>query len=220
MTIKDLTVKTFIGFADIIQAEHFETEVDREVSLLSCITGREESFFLNMELKEFNKWKREIDFVSLEGVKAQAHKYIKANGKVYAPIYNFTELTAGQFVDITHFVKEPEKIIENLPTILASICVPTKRTLLGRKKLPYMSVPHSEVSADMESAPIEEAYSIAVFFWNVWNGSLENIGDSLIKKILQKKKKEGKKLTEIEKAALLNILQTFGGGIVRRKKSQ
>lgn len=220
MTLKEISVKKFIHLKDIIEAKHYESEIDREVALLVCLTGRPEEYFLSLSLSDFATWTRKADFLTLENVEGQAKKFIKANGNIYAPVYDFSQLTAGQLVDITHFVKDPDGIVENLPKILASFCLPTKRTLTGRKKLSYLSTPHHKVAEDMENASVLEAYSIAVFFWNVLKGFLETTGDFLVKTAITTKTAKGQTITAKERTALLTILSAFGDGITARKKSQ
>jgi hypothetical protein len=219
MTLKEISVKKFIHLKDIIEAKHFDTEIDKEIALLVCLTGKPEDFFLNLNMSQLKEWTRQTDFLSLEEIDGKPEKFIKANGNIYAPVYDFSALTAGQLVDITHFLKEPENLIFNLPKILASFCVPTKRTLTGRKKLKYLDVPHHKVAEDMEAASILDAYEIAVFFWTVLKSFLETTGDCLVKKMIATKTAKGEKITPTETKALLTILSAYGDGITARKKS-
>lgn len=218
MTLKEISIKKYIELKAIIEAKHFEDEVDREVALLSCLTGKDEQFFLNLNLFDWRKQREQLEILNLENIEGKAAKYITANGNIYAPVYDFSKLTAGQLVDITHFLKEPEKLIQNLPLILASFCLPTKKTLFKRKTLNYLSVPHSKVAEDMESASIFEAYSIAVFFYLVLNKFLQNTAGYLTTKTIQSKTAKGAKLTTEETKALLAILEMFGGGTIQRSK--
>jgi hypothetical protein len=221
MTLKDLSVRKFVKLYEIQRdADGYETEVDKEVALLSVLHDKPEEYYLGMTLKEFAKAKAGLNIISVDSVEPKPERYIKANGRVYAPLYDFKKLTGGQFVDATRFCKDPEAIIENLPKILASFCVPTKRTLFGRKKLPYMSVDHEDVARDMEEASIYDAYSIALFFWAVWKGSLEITGDYLVKTAIAKKAKTGTEFSKAEAAGLLSILEAYGDGITARKISR
>lgn len=216
----DITVNKFIALNDILTASHYESEIDRNIDLLACITGKDREYYESLTMHAYKKECERLAFLTLESIEGKPKRYIKANGKIYAPIYDFRKLTAGQLVDVTHFTKESAKIIDNLPKILASICVPTKKTFTGRKKLPYLSTEHEDVAADMGKASFFDAYSIALFFWAVYNGSMQIIGNSLVKKILAKKKAANQKLTEQERAAILTILKMYGGGITVPNVSQ
>jgi hypothetical protein len=218
MNLKDISVKQFIELKTIIDAKNYADEIDREVDLLSTLTGKEKEFFLNLNLYDWRKYRNELSVLNLDKIEPKAERFIKANGKIYAPIYEFDELTAGQLVDITHFLKNPENLIQNLPQILASFCVPTKRTLFGRKKLSYLSVPHSKVAEDMKAASIFDAYSIAVFFCHVLNSFLENTAGYLTKTAIQAKTAKGETLTTEETKALFLILERFGVGTIPRSK--
>jgi hypothetical protein len=216
--MKEITVKQFIAVMDILQDEFYVTETDRDVALLACLTGKPEAYFLEMKLNEFKAWKNKLEVIDLDSIEAKAPKHLKVNGKTYAPIFDFRKLSAGQFVDVTTFCKDPEEIINNLPKILASLCVPTKRGLFGYKLQPYLSVEHEEVANDMLEASIIDAYGIALFFWAVWKGSLEITGDSLVREILKKKEATKTPLTKNETAGLLHILNLYGDGITAQKK--
>lgn len=222
MTLQDVSVKKFIKLYSIHQSDEFGTELDKEIALLCALYDKPEQHFLNMNLKQLRAARRVLyNCISLDNVIPKPERYIKANGNVYAPCYKFnSSVSGGQFVDVTRFAKDPKEIINNLPKILASICVPTKRTLFVRHKRKYMAVPHEEVSEDMEQASIYDAYSIALFFWAVWNGLLQVTGDYLVKTAIAKKTTTGTDLTKAEAAGLLNILETFGDGITARKTLQ
>ena len=128
---------------EIIQSDFYDNEIDREIDLLSCYTGKPEDYFLNLKMADFKKQSDKLVFLELKNITPEAKKYIKANGRTYAPIYNFHNVTTKQYVEIISFAKEPTKIIENLAKILASICVPTKLTISGkRKNLTYVTLSH------------------------------------------------------------------------------
>ncbi|MEO7535868.1 MAG: hypothetical protein ABIU30_18550 [Ferruginibacter sp.] len=218
MNLKDISVKKFIALDDIMKGNFYATETDREIALLVELTGNPEDYYLNMLWPEFMKHKQTLDFLTLDKVEAKAQRFIKTNGNVYAPVYDFHKLTAGQLIDVLHFAKDEQGVILNLPNILASFCVPTKKTFTGRKLLPYGSKVHAEVSQDMLTASIVDAYSISVFFWDVWNNFLAATGDYLVRTMLTKKAKTGEKLTQQETTALLTILEGYGDGITQRKK--
>lgn len=221
MTLKDITVKKFIDAYQIINADHYDTETDRDIALLACLYDKPEDFFLNMSFPVFNEYRRKLEVINLDKVEGRAAKYIKVNGKTYAPVYNFKKLSASQFIDVTHFCKDPEKIIENLPKILAAFCLETKKTLFGRKLIPYdLGERHEEVSKELEDATMFDAYSIALFFYHVWNGSLKITGGYLVQQILKKKEATKTNLTANEQAGILNILETYGDGITARKISR
>lgn len=212
-----LSIRKYIELNEIITAKYTD-EIDREIDLLTCLTGKPAEYFLNLNLHQWNKERAILQALNLDNITAKPAKYITANGNTYAPVYNFSKLTAGQLVDITHFLKEPEKLIPNLPQIMACFCLPTKRGLFGRKTLKYLTVPHSEVSKDMESANIFDAYAIAVFFYLVLRGFLSNTAGYLTKKTIAAKAATGKELTTAETTALLAILELFGDGITQAKK--
>jgi hypothetical protein len=220
MRLKDLTVKKFIELSDIASADFFDTEVDREIALLVSLTGNTKKFYEGMDMPEFRKHSEGLGFLNRLHAESKpaAQPFIKANGKVYAPVYEFGKLTAGQFVDAVHFFKDRDNIISNLPKILASICVPTKRGVMGRRLLRYGSVSHAEVAADMESASIMDAYAISVFFWDVWNAFLRDTGAYMVTKILEAKKEKGEEITPTEEKIILSILEVYGDGITAPKR--
>lgn len=219
MKFEQVTVKKFVDLFEIINDKSLDA-IGREAALLACLYDKEEDYFLSLPFPEFKKYSKSLDGFNLENIKPKAPKYLKANGKVYAPVYVFDKLTAGQLVDVMHFCKDPERIIENLTKILASISLPTKRGLTGRKLLSYGSIGHKVVAEDMEDVSIVDAYGIALFFWAVWGAFLESTGGYIVKTAIAMKAKTGAKLTAPEKAALLNILEVYGDGVTRSNRLQ
>lgn len=209
MDINTLSVETYIQAVNIIQANHYESEIDREIEILSCLTGKSEEYYSNMLMSDFKKARNKVAFINIDNIAAVSPRYIKANGKTYAPVYEFDRLTAAQLLDVTHFIKDATQIVNNLPQILASICVPTKQTLRGRKLLPYLAVSHKQVAEDFKKASIVDGYGVAVFFYQVWKSLIETTGGYLVREVLRSKTT---RLTEMEKAGLLNILQMYGDG--------
>jgi len=218
MTLNDISVKKYIALCGILKSNSYPDAIDREVALLSCLTGKSEDFYLNLTLSELSKCSKEFDFIKLDTVEAKPTRFINANGKMYAPVYDFSKLSAGQFADATYsLVMDAGDIIENIPKILASICIPTKSGLFGRKLLKYGSIDRNTVIEDMEAASILDAYSIATFFRNAWDAFMINGGHLLISEAIRKKDEAGTPFTGEEKAAMLVILEAYGDGVVRNK---
>lgn len=220
MQLKDITIKQFIAITDIAKNGRYSNEIERDTAILQVLTGKPEKYFEDMSLTEFKKLTNGLGEITLAGIDANAKKYIKANGKIYAPVYNFGKLTSGQFIDATHFLKDQDSLIENLPKILASICVPTKRGLFGRKLLKYGAEDHADVAANFEEALIVDAYGISVFFFNVWINFLSNTGAYMVKTMIANAEKTKTPLTKAQTEILLNILEVYGDGTIARKKSQ
>lgn len=174
MTLKDISINKFNVIQELINSNHYTIEIDREIDILAEVYEKKEDYFLNLSLLKFKKFTEKLAFLKLENIQPAPLKYIKANGKIYAPIYDFTKLTAAQFIDITHFAQGKENFLLNLPKILASICVPTKLTLRGRKSLNYDSANHATISQNFEAANIYDAFAIAIFFCTILENFLKN----------------------------------------------
>lgn len=115
----------------------------------------------------------------------------------YKVLYEFTKLTAGQFIDALNETKDQGEHIMRLNRILAAISVP-----VGKK---YGDVPLDEVAEDMLKVGIMEAQAISLFFCEVWNNFLKGIPTYLAKRVRKRKKGENWK-------HLAEALSRFGVG--------
>jgi len=97
----------------------------------------------------------------------------KLGGKRFIVKWRQQDLTAAQYIDATHFCKDPDKIIHNIHNILAALVV--ERTWWGKEKK-YNGDKHKEI-ADLfyNEMKISTAYPIMLFFCRYYEALVANI---------------------------------------------
>jgi hypothetical protein len=217
-----VSVAQFVEINRVLN-KSYETEIERDIAIMSILSGKPEDYFERLTLRELRESREAIAIPDINKVSAPK-KYLRAGKRTYAPVFMFNELTASQYIDATSFIKgadiDANIIIESLPEILASICVPTRRSLTGRKRLKYLAINHKTVAEDMRSADIMESYAIAVFFSNVLITFLKVTGDYLALKMIEGKAATKTTLSKAEKAALSTIIAKLGVGTISQDGSQ
>lgn len=207
-----ITVGMFQELYDIITGHNFEHELERKIRLLSCLDGKPIDYFEQLPLRELQAEIKRVDFLSTEDIPTvPAPCLIEIAGQRFKVIYEFKDLSSGQFIDAITSAKEKDEYIMNLDKTLAAICVPINGKKLGR----YGDVPYDEVCDLMKQLPILQANAIALFFCQVWNSFLEAIPDSLAKK-----KRKGKELTEMEAIVLAAAFHNDGDGSTAQLRLQ
>lgn len=185
-----MTVLQYQQLYKIEKSDLDETEKDMQV--VSVMTGLPESEVENMQLSEFKKVRTEA-YNKMAGLKLSNKpvSFLKANGRLYQLNYKIATITAGQNTEIQWWLKEPDWIL-NMDKILASIAVECNK--LSWVKLPKRKQrPHEERAEDMQAVDFEKAYGCVVFFCKIFSGSIKGILPFLEKEMT----KAGKKMEDV-----------------------
>jgi hypothetical protein len=166
---KDITIGQFIESHEVYQADYPEP-LDREVALLSALSGQSEDEILRMRRSDFVEAIKELSFLSdLSTISTKWPKYFIIKRRVFKPVQNLQKLTAGQYIDLMSFSKDP---MPNLHKILATLCLPVKYFRAQK----YDGAKHGELSKFFhDNLTMDIAYPIAVFFCNLWEASMPHI---------------------------------------------
>lgn len=197
----NITVGKFQQLWDILNG-NFHYDIEKKIHLLSCLEDRPVEYYEALPIKQLTGHLYKIQFLSVTDIpKSLPPKSIQIGKHSFKPLYEFNDVCAGQFIDIMSIAKNASEQILNLHKILSAICLP----VTNKRVQPYGSIPFSEVANIMLEAPIIQAHSIAVFFYQVWTGYLK-----IIPAYLDRKIKKGKRLTETE--LLIYGLASVTGG--------
>lgn len=146
----------------------FEKKLD--VLAILCHITREELMDLpaSQIVPLFNK----MEFLTKPPT-AEVEPYYEIAGKKFKLIMDVTQLTAGQFIDLSHYTKDPAFIIDNLHAICAILLLPVK-PYRGKKDIipteKYGETPIGEIAEFLyENMPIKEALGISNFFTCLYN---------------------------------------------------
>lgn len=206
-TLDEVTVGTFIKIAKLPDAESVEDILDRNIKVLSLLTGESENTFYELTPKQLSIITDKIAFLN-KLPEPKAINQIKLNGKLYCANLLVNELTAGQYIDLSELIKSP---INNLHKIMAVLYLPAKKNILGRVKVEKYDGKIKDRSDEFyRHLPISTAYPASVFFYQVCNGLTTNIETYFLNKAT----------AELERAAKMLQVQsgsfTKGGVGIRR----
>ena len=189
-----LTIKQFLKCKQISELE--SDPIDKNIKLLSEVTGKPIEYFENLPLGELKDNLYKLAQIESLHENSKVHMKFKIKGKRFEVIWREQELTAAQYIDVCAFTKDPEQILYNIHNILASICV--ERTWYG-KRLKYDGAKHKDIAELFYNhMTIEQAYPIMLFFCRYYEALAESIETYLSK--------------EVEE--LKQHLQTFGANTV------
>ena len=136
--------------------------IDRNVRLLAEVSGKSVDEVESLPLTELKAKLKYLANIEDLGEVGKVRMKFKVKGKSFKVIWKTQELTSGQYIDVSHFTKEPDKIIYNIHNILAAISVPIKYGLIQQK---YDGAKHKDI-ADLlyNHMTIAQAYPIMLFF--------------------------------------------------------
>ena len=183
----DLTIKQFLNCKLISEMQ--TDPIDRNVRLLAEVSGKTVDEIESLPLTELKAKLKYLANIEDLGEVGKVRMKFKVKGKSFKVIWKTQELTSGQYIDVSHFTKEPDKIIYNIHNILAAISVPMKYGLIQQK---YDGAKHKDI-ADLlyNHMTIAQAYPIMLFFCRYYEELDSNILTYLVE--------EGKKaLKEVE----------------------
>lgn len=177
---KEITIRQFIRVNEVIKAE-YQDAVEQQVALIAAVTGRAEEEILHMDRSELMAWVKDLAFLqSGDSISTKWPKWFMVKGRLFKPVQNVQKLTAGQYIDLITFSKDP---MANLHKVLATLCLPVKTNIFGPggpwkwlRPQKYDGRKHEELSAFFyEHLTMDIAYPIALFFCNLWEAFMPSI---------------------------------------------
>jgi hypothetical protein len=146
------------------------TELDKEVKLLTIVTGLTEYQIDSLGVKELKELRSELAFLD-EAIEGQPVDYIKTNGKQYRINYDIKNMPFARYIESKVFSKDT---VANLHKIAASMVIPQKKNWFGKLvDDKYDASKHEEYSADMQEANFIHVYHSLVFFYQVYRNWIE-----------------------------------------------
>lgn len=166
-----LTIKQFLKIKLISELE--QDPLHRKVLILSEISGQSVDDIESMPIGDMIEALKGLDKIENLQTDAKIKLKFKVGGRKFIVKWKEQELTSEQFIDVSHFCKDPNKILSNIHNILASVCV--ERNWYG-KELGYKGDKHKEI-ADLfyNEMKIATAYPIMLFFCRYYEVLQQNI---------------------------------------------
>lgn len=203
---KDLTIAKYQQLLSIDWNDM--DEVDRQVTMISILSDKDEDEILNLPLTEYTKLAAQTEFLLKEpDVKKRKPNKIRINGKEYEVLKEVKDMTAGQYIDYQQYLSLND-INKFLPNILSCFIIPK-----GKK---YGEYNIDGVINDIKDMSVEEALSIASFFTKKFRTSIEAIllySRWMLKKMKRKTKDETmKENIEMARKRLQSLYNSIRNG--------
>jgi hypothetical protein len=160
-----VTIKDYMNYKCILEDRNttdFEKQLDILALLLSVDRKEMMSWPANQVTPLFDKMK----FLTVKPY-SKVEPYYDINGRKFELIMDVNKLTAGQFIDLSHYTKDQELVIDNLHLICSTLLLPIGKYKGKHNPKPdkYDSEKIGDISEFLyEHMPISEALGISNFF--------------------------------------------------------
>lgn len=135
---------------------------DRDVALLSIITGKSEDYFGSLSPKKFGEYRKELyELISTQPT-TEFNPVFTIGGRKFSTVISAKQATMDQVADIHLLDITPKNYYEYLPYILATFAKEKRGLRLWRKPLSFTA--KVELFKDL---PADIANSISLFFCKV-----------------------------------------------------
>jgi hypothetical protein len=158
------------------------TELDKEVKLLTIVTGLTEHQIDSLGIQELKELRKDLQFLD-EPIEGSAVNYIKVNEKQYRINYDIKNMPFARYIESKVFSQDT---VANLHKIAASMIIPQKKNWLGKwKDDKYDASKHEEYSHDMQEANFIDVYHSLVFFYQVYRNWIEVSQDYMKQEVMK-----------------------------------
>jgi hypothetical protein len=173
MTIKQFQELYYVATSD-------DMDFDKSIKMVGIVTGKTPEQVERMSMIKFNflcgMVHRQFKIFEKDLMKGKPKKIVRVGKRFYKINYDVTKCKSSTYVEVSTFSTD---IIQNLHKIMASIVTPVKFKW-GKW------VEHEELASDLEQMDFEVAYHAAVFFYTLFNASMQVIQPYLVNEMIKK----------------------------------
>lgn len=122
MNWNEITINQYQAVSRELKEDH-EDELSLSIALLSVITNKPIDYYENeIPLTELKSKLSGLKFLTNKPKPKKLHSKVNVNGKWFVFNLDLYSISAGQYIDLTEYVKDAKLIDENLHLILATLC--------------------------------------------------------------------------------------------------
>lgn len=170
MNWSNITIDKFQQLATI-RAAHFDYEVERELAVISCITGISTDDLETFPKSKIMELSRGISFINTP-VPDKLKSGCFVMGSWYDIETKANNINAEQFILLNKFTTSEAETVANLHNIMATLTY--KRKYVFGKREPFSKDFEAKAEAFKNHMSIEIANGAAVFFCNLYKGLLSS----------------------------------------------
>jgi hypothetical protein len=156
--------------------------IEQMANLISILSGESFEVISRLTLDSLKKAYSCVSFIDTIEFSGKVIPKITIDGVEYIASLDIRKITAGRYIDLKEFTKDPSETPYNIHNIMAVLYLPKGKKYKGKTH-------EKRASLFYEKMPITFAYPVAVFFWNLLNNSMPDIRDSFEKDVITKIKK-------------------------------
>lgn len=172
----EVTVSEFYQIKDITENVNLN-DLEKELKIICVLGDAKEDFINQLSLSEAKEFISSLSFMQTP-MNGKVEDFYYVGDRQYKLTKEMKNLTAGQFIDLSHYTKDKNSMEDNIPTIISILLIPIKKTTkTGKIKLEtYLETPLDiTVNNIIDNMKITEANGISVFFYLLFNCFLECI---------------------------------------------
>jgi hypothetical protein len=171
-------------FTELTRVKEMELEpIEQMAQLIAVLSNQDYEKISQLSIESLKKAYQSISFIDNPEFPDKVEPEITIDGVKYIANLDIRRITAGAYIDIKEFTKDPKETPYNIHNIMACLYIP-------EGMMYNVEVPHEAVAEEFyEKMPITFAFPVAVFFWNLLNDSMQDIRDSLESEMLNKIRK-------------------------------
>ena len=159
-----------------------DIDLDKSIKMVGIVTNKTPEQVEAMSMIRFNllcaRVHKEFKIFEKDLLKSKPRKIVRIRKRFYKINYDVAKAKASTYVEVATFSAD---IIQNLHKVMASIVTPV-RFRWGK----WVEVEHEDLAKEMEAMDFEAAYHAAVFFYTLFNVSMQVIQPYLINEMTSK----------------------------------
>ena len=173
-----MTIKQFQELYYVASSN--DMDFDKSIKMVGIVTNKTPEQIESMSMIRFNllcaKVHNQFKIFEKDLLKSKPKNIVRVGKRFYRINYDVAKAKASTYVEVATFSTD---IIQNLHKIMASIVTPVKFSWGKWKE-------HEELSIDLEQMDFEVAYHAAVFFYTLFNVSMQVTQPYLIQEMEKK----------------------------------
>lgn len=108
------------------------TDLDRDLRLVAILCNVPLEALSPIPVTNLKTLFNKLKFLQ-EEPKAEIKDLYEIDGKVYRLVKRVDDITAGQFIDLSNYTRDPNLVIDNIHLIVATLLLPTKLLKVGHR---------------------------------------------------------------------------------------
>lgn len=166
----DITLADYKKVYHIIISDEYESDIEKMIDIVLELSHS------NINDAPLGSIKKIEFMLHPELIPNKLPKAFVFRNKIYKPCINFKSLNAGQYIDLTTYTKNPDKIVDNMNYLMAIMCSPVNWIGIRKK---YNGVEMAKRAEIFNDLPITLAYPLCVFFCLNLENSIKSMQDYL-----------------------------------------